>query len=366
MKLSAYYKSRGYRVLLSRDSSYVKADRYAASAIFATGKTVRKVAALESIYGSEINIGGSGVSLKKRLDPAVESCFPDYGLYRHNRYAIGYLTRGCNKRCPFCIVPQKEGRVSRRVASFDDFVPKGQRRVMLLDDNLLSCPGAEELLAEMHLRRYSVNFNQSLDIAYLNGRTFRLLEKIDSRNARFTKRMFYFACNGTNDINMFVERRDLLQRFGEDCVTVLTLYGFNTRLSEDYRRFLMLRRLRLIPFFLEYQPVADVAARVPEDFFDMDLDALIRLTFRSNGQNWEKYLRWVSRLYFLTFGRLYLPLLKIIYRYNRKENIRKFLDRPELLTSELYRTYEKLPDPDSRIAQLANGTAKRSRRRARS
>ena len=254
--------------------------------------------------------------------------------------------------------------MSRRAASFDDFVPKGQRRVMLLDDNLLSHPGAEDLLAEMAARRYSVNFSQSLDISYLNDRTFRLLEKMDSRNARFTKRMFYFACNGAGDINKFIERRDLLRRFGEDRVTVLTLYGFDTRLSEDYRRFLMLRRLLLIPFFMEYQPVANVPARVPQDYFDMDLDAVIRLTFRSNGQNWEKYLRWVSRLYFQTFGRFYLPLLRIIYRYNRKENIRKFLDRPDLLTDQLYRSFAKPPDPDSRIAQLANGTAKSPRRGA--
>jgi len=29
------------------------------------------------------------------------------------------------------------------------------------------------------------------------------------------------------------------------------------------------------------------------------------LTFRSNGQNWEKYLRWLNRLYYETFGRYY-------------------------------------------------------------
>ncbi len=97
-------------------------------------------------------------------------------------------------------------------------------------------------------------------------------------------------------------------------------------------------------------------------YLKADLDAVIRLTFRSNGQNWEKYLRWVSRLYFQTFGRFYLPLLKIIYRYNRRENIHKFLDQPDLLTSELFRSCETLPEPDLRIAQLARGTAKSPRR----
>ena len=101
----------------------------------------------------------------------------------------------------------------------------------------------------------------------------------------------------------------------------------------------MLRRLMLVPFFQEYWPVPGVPPRVPQQFFDMDLDRVIRLTFRSNAQNWEKYLRWLNRLYFATYGRYYLPLVIIIYRYNNKAAIRRFLDRPELLTTRLYKSY---------------------------
>lgn len=79
------------------------------------------------------------------------------------------------------------------------------------------------------------------------------------------------------------------------------MYGFDTHLSEDYELFLMIRKLKLIPFLQEYCPIGDVPQRLPNDFFDMDMDTVIRLTFRSNGQNWEKYLRWLNRLYFKTF-----------------------------------------------------------------
>ena len=99
----------------------------------------------------------------------MEACFPDYSLYDHRLYALGFLTRGCNKRCDFCVVPEKEGRLKRQAASFDDFVPSGQRNVLLLDDNLLAYPGAEELIGEMIARRYAVNFNETLDIAYLTN-----------------------------------------------------------------------------------------------------------------------------------------------------------------------------------------------------
>jgi len=71
----------------------------------------------------------------------------------------------------------------------------------------------------------------------------------------------------------------------------------------------------------------------------MELDEVIRLTFRSNGQNWEKYLRWLNRRYFQTFGRYYRPLVETIYRCNNTERIHHYLKRPETLPSELYRSY---------------------------
>jgi hypothetical protein len=70
----------------------------------------------------------------------------------------------------------------------------------------------------------------------------------------------------------------------------------------------------------------------------MDLNQVIRLTFRSNGLNWEKYLRWLNRLYFRTFGFYYRPLVEIIYRYNNRERIRRYLRRPHLLSAGLYRS----------------------------
>lgn len=208
---------------------------------------------------------------------------------------------------------------------------------MLLDNNLLAHPAAADFLREMVDRRYAVNFSQSLEFKKLTPALFALLRQVDSRNARFTRRQFYFSCNSVAEADLFVEQRPWLKELGKDRVTVITLYGYNTRLSEDYRRMRVLRRLGLIPFFQEYWPLKNMPPHPPNDFFDMDLNEVIRLTFRSNGLNWEKYLRWLNRLYFQTFGRYYLPLVQIIYRYNNKQRIERYLRQPHLLTTELYR-----------------------------
>lgn len=89
------------------------------------------------------------------------------------------LNPGCPKHCAFCVVPVKEGPVKKFSAPFSDFVPTGQLNVMLLDDNLLSFPDVELLLLEMARRRYTVNFSQTLDIAYLTPRVYALLLKVN-------------------------------------------------------------------------------------------------------------------------------------------------------------------------------------------
>jgi len=85
--------------------------------------------------------------------------------------------------------------MKKNVAQFSDFVPAGQRNVMLLDDNLLSFSDVEHLLVEMIERQYAVNFSQTLDIAYLIPRVYELLLEVDYQNARFTRKRIYFSCN---------------------------------------------------------------------------------------------------------------------------------------------------------------------------
>lgn len=339
MKLSTFYKGQGLNVVLSKKVAYTKAHHYVASAVFRTRSTMTKLAELRKIYGDDVEIGGSGVDLTRRLASEIEACFPDYALYDHTHYALGFLTRGCPKKCAFCVVPAKEGRLKSQVTSFSGFVPRDWKNVMLLDDNLLSFSGAIDLLEEMAARDYKVNFSQTLDISYLNESVHRLLLKIDSQNARFTRKQIYFSLNYPGTVRQFEKRKSMLKGFGKDRVSVVSIYGFDTSLSQDYSRWMMLRRLQLVPFFQEYWPIEGIPAKLPEPFFDMELDEVIRLTFRSNGQNWEKYLRWLNRRYFQTFGRYYRPLVETIYRYNNKERIQNYLKRPETLTSELYRSY---------------------------
>jgi len=334
MKISAFYKNQGYKVKLSNQVKYIRADKYFGSAVFHNEHTKLKIKALYSEFGSDIQIGGSGYCLKQKLPDEIDSCFPDYKLYNHNKYALGFLTRGCNKRCVFCLVSRKEGRLNHSYADFEDFVPKHQKNVMLLDNNLLASENSTEILEKIIRRKYYVNFSQSLDIYRLTNRNVELLRKVNSVNSRFTYPMIYFSCNSVRQAKQFYTRENLLRSFGREAVTVIIMFGYNTRLSEDYAMLMMAKKLGLVPFVQQYKPVPGIPSKLPEDYFDMDLDEIAAIKFRRNGQNNEKFLKYVNRLYFQKYGKYYLPLLRSIYRYNHKSGINKFLDKVELISEK--------------------------------
>ncbi len=339
MKLSSYYKKKGFGVILSRQPRWIQAHHHFASVVFNSNKSQAYVAELRRLYGDNIQIGGSGIDLASTLPVEVDQQFPDYALYGHTDYALGFLTRGCNKRCQFCVVPKKEGKLQSDYASFDDFVPRGQHNVMLLDNNILASPNSQDILREIIKRQFNVNFNQTLDIQYLNDDNHGLLTNVKSVNSRFTKKMIYFSCNTPKQAAWFYKKSNYLRAFGKNQVTVVIMFGFNTRLSEDFAILKMTKDLGVIPFVQEYQPILDVPSRIPSDFFDMGLDEIAEFRFRTNGQNGEKFLRYINERYFQEFGRYYLPILKAIYRYNNKARLQWYLERPHLLTNQMYKQY---------------------------
>ena len=71
--------------------------------------------------------------------------FPDYSLYPRCDYAIGYVTRGCPRKCRWCVVPEKEGGI-RPYRRWRELVRSDGDKLVLMDNNILSCDyGVSEL-----------------------------------------------------------------------------------------------------------------------------------------------------------------------------------------------------------------------------
>jgi hypothetical protein len=128
----------------------------------------------EWIKGSAI-FGGSGHSLKSVLPDEIENVEPDYSLYPENDMSYGFLSRGCIRKCYFCVVPKKEGYI-RKVANVSDIIRHS--KVNFLDNNILALPECDEILKELADRKIKCFFNSGLDIRLVNPLNSLLLSNL--------------------------------------------------------------------------------------------------------------------------------------------------------------------------------------------
>lgn len=164
MKLSAWHKARGDTVeWWEKAGSY---DRVYMAKVF---DETYSPDTPEPLNASEIIKGGTGYGLDNKLPDEVEHIYPDYSIYPEltKDTAFGFLTRGCPRACPFCIVAAKEGRRSRKVADLSEWWD-GQKSIELLDPNILACEDHIQLLEQLAESRALVNYNQGLDIRLMN------------------------------------------------------------------------------------------------------------------------------------------------------------------------------------------------------
>lgn len=134
--------------------------------------------------------GGTGYDISSKLPDDIDRMQPDYSIYPNipNDTAYGFLTRGCPNKCPWCVVPRKEGAI-RLYMDVDEIAIEGRRKLVLMDNNILAAGDyAIEQLEKIIERGYRVDFNQALDARLVTDEFARLLAKIkwlDNNRIRF-------------------------------------------------------------------------------------------------------------------------------------------------------------------------------------
>lgn len=255
MKLSAYHKSLGDRVML-----YSPMEEY--DLVYAS-KTFSFTADIDEEYttrADELRRGGTGYCImvedgKEIFDESrntplprnIEHICPDYTLYPEYDFAVGFLTRGCPRGCGFCVVGKKEGRCSRQVAELSEFW-RGQRLIRLLDPNILACADHEQLLRNLADSGAKIDFTQGLDIRLTNPDNIRLLNAVKTP-------MLHFAWDNPKDdlIEYFKRFAQLTTVKGQRSKSVYVLTNFNSTLNEDLYRIYTLRDLGYNPYVMIYR-----------------------------------------------------------------------------------------------------------------
>ncbi len=243
MKISAWHKAQGDEVSLIEFPTLEHYDKVYVAKVF--GDEYSKMPD-EYLNADEIIYGGTGFAItvengkevyRKELDKPlpyeIEHMYPDYSLYPEltKDTAYGFLTRGCCNNCSFCIVSKKEGMCSIKVADLNEFW-RGQKKIELLDPNLLACKDRLDLLNQLAESKAKVNFSQGLDARFITEKVAKALAKINIATVHFA---FDFMKNEKAIIKG-------LQTFQKYCpvdsrnATVYMLTNYDTSLEEDIYR----------------------------------------------------------------------------------------------------------------------------------
>ena len=195
MKISAWHKKQGDQVEWydTWNGLFAPYDRVYMSKVFSFTEDYK-----QPIYAKDVRRGGTGYcitnengreifnkELNHNLPDEIEHIYPDYTLYPDFKdTAAGFLTRGCPRGCSFCIVKDKEGLCSYKVADLVEFW-NGQKNIELLDPNILACKEWENLLQQLIDSKAKVNFNQGLDIRMMNERKAEMISQIQIKRIHF-------------------------------------------------------------------------------------------------------------------------------------------------------------------------------------
>ena len=216
MKISAYHKAKGDSVewwVPVKNGVY---DRIYSSKVFDFTPT--------NPYLPETAIrGGTGYSdipKARTLPLEVDAMYPDYSIYPACDYAIGFLTRGCPNRCPWCVVPEKEGSI-RPYRVWREVVRSDTDKLVLMDNNILACTHGVEQLEDMIGSGIRIDLNQGMDARLVDDAIARLLVRL--KWIRFMR----FSCDQQAQIAHIYKVYERIKRYGGAVsrIFVYTLIG---------------------------------------------------------------------------------------------------------------------------------------------
>lgn len=175
MKLSSYHKKKGDEVewYNALEEHY---DVVYMSKVF-THKPDYNVAITNA---TRIVKGGTGYDVESKLPEEAEKITPDYELYPFidKKTAYGFLTRGCIRKCTWCIVPRKEGSITP-YQDVEEIAIDGRTNLILMDNNILAAGeyGLEQL-RKIRDKGYRIDFNQAMDARLVDDEIAELLANI--------------------------------------------------------------------------------------------------------------------------------------------------------------------------------------------
>lgn len=272
MRLSAYHRARGDAIHFTR-SPYRHLDEPAydivyGSAIFAF--SAERIARLRAEFPGAL-VGGTGTgsaATVEQLDGFAD-CGMDYSLYPDFSASLGFTQRGCRLKCPWCVVPWKEGK-PRHEATIAR-IWRGEpfpKTLHLLDNDFFGAPEWRQRIAEIRDGGFRVCFNQGINIRTVTDEIAEALASVQYRDDQFRRSRIYTAWDNLKDEAVFFKGVDCLERHGIPPRRLMTfmLIGYDPKETWDriMHRFERMTARGILPYPMVYDTRATDPARYRE------------------------------------------------------------------------------------------------------
>lgn len=239
MQIASYYKLGGHTVEWWDPKKYPMAygffDKIFCSSLFTyTDK---------SYVPLSVTCGGTGYDVKSRLPRAIEDCDLDYSIYPECRKSFLWFSRGCYRKCPWCVVPDKEGMI--HPVNLKNLNPQGEY-IVVCDNSFFASPGWEDAIICLQ------TLNQPLDFQGIDVRTITKTQVYVLSRLRHHKQI-KFAWDVPADEKKVLEGIGRMIRYISPWrLMCYVLIGFSSTQREDLHRIKVLRHLGIDPYVMPF------------------------------------------------------------------------------------------------------------------
>lgn len=234
MQIASYHKQRGDTVewwtpLTDRQFDHI----YCSSIFDFTDKSEVPKRAI---------CGGTGFDVTSRLSQAMENCELDYSIYPKCKTTYMWFSRGCIRNCPWCVVPEKEGRIKSVLPK--NLNPKGEY-ITVCDNNFFANPDWRKAIDFL-------DFHRNLPVDF-QGVDMRILteEMCIALNRLWHYKQIKIAWDNPYD-NLLPKLAWLIEQIKPYKLMCYVLIGFNSTEEQDLYRVEALRLLKIDPFVMPY------------------------------------------------------------------------------------------------------------------
>ncbi len=266
MKISGFLKEKGHTTnLLFNYDSIEEYDKVYLARVFSFTKVP-----VEVVASPEVIHGGTGFLSEEPFLPdlpyEVEHHMPDYHLYDkfienevargikpvkfsdYLEYSIGFATRGCFRKCSFC-VNQKYDKVFRH-AKISEFYDPSRKYIYLWDDNILGYDKWYEVFDELAQTGKSFQFRQGLDLRLMTEDKAKVLTDAKYRGD------FIFAFDYLKDQELIEKKLKIWRKYSSKTTKLYLLCAYDSQDVNDiigvFERITVLMRYRCLPYIMRY------------------------------------------------------------------------------------------------------------------